>query len=70
MEWYLEDDKDYTKMGNMKSPGWVKVISWISKIWAEFDYDLIRQSFLKCGLVDNLYNLHSVLREIKSKAIQ
>ena len=67
--WYLEEDKTYSDKGNMKSPGWVKVINWISKIWYDYDYDQIRKSFPKCGLVDNRLELHSVLKEIIGKNI-
>ncbi|CAF1139002.1 unnamed protein product, partial [Brachionus calyciflorus] len=37
VEWYLNDSKSFTKNNNLKSPGFVKVICWLSDIWSNFD---------------------------------
>ena len=37
----------------MKSPGYEKVINWISEIWQDFDPDLNERSFDQCGITSN-----------------
>ena len=58
-KWFIFDKKNFTPNGNLKSPGYVKVIDWMSEIWSEFDKNTIIQSFRKCGnmfLIMNLIN--------------
>jgi hypothetical protein len=64
--WYLsEDTHSFTKAENLKSPGYALVIDWISKIWAEFDESILRDSFDACGISSNS-NLSSMLKCIVS----
>ena len=37
MDWFLHHSKSFTIYGNMRSPGYVKVIGWLSDIWRDFD---------------------------------
>lgn len=32
-DWYVNEDKAFTKQGNLKSPGYARSIGWISQIW-------------------------------------
>ncbi|RMZ95089.1 pogo transposable element with KRAB domain-like [Brachionus plicatilis] len=50
-EWFLHTDKTFTRFGNMKSPGYATCIQWISKIWEDFDLQLIQNSFHHCGIL-------------------
>ena len=64
--WFLTaDNKTYTKNGNMRSPGYAKSIKWLSEIWAEMDSQIIIDSFLSCGILEqNEENYHQVLKKI------
>jgi hypothetical protein len=62
-DWYINDEKTFTKANNMRSPGYANVIKWISDVWDEMDENIIRKSFDQCGITsDN--QLHSVLNTI------
>jgi hypothetical protein len=62
-DWFINQEKTYTKYGNPKSPGYEKCINWISKIWHEFDSNIIVESFGVCGITSQ-YNLHRCLNQI------
>jgi hypothetical protein len=47
----------------MRSPGYVKVIEWLSEIWRNFDENILINSFDKCGITSQ-NNLHSALKAI------
>jgi len=49
-EWYLTEPKSFTSSNNMKSPGYAKVINWISEIWNDFDSEIIVKSFATTGV--------------------
>jgi len=49
-EWYLSSPKSFTKASNLKSPGYAKVINWISEIWQNFDKEIIIRSFESTGI--------------------
>jgi hypothetical protein len=34
-EWYINEEKTFTKSNHMRSPGYAKLITWISDIWHE-----------------------------------
>ena len=38
---FIFDKTNFTPNGNLKSPGYVKVIDWMSEIWSEFDKNTI-----------------------------
>jgi hypothetical protein len=48
-DWFIFGDKKLTVHGNMVSPGYVKVIEWLSEIWNDFDSNTVIESFRKCG---------------------
>ena len=48
-DWFIFDEKRLTVHGNMVSPGYAKVIEWLSEIWNDFDSNTIVDSFIKCG---------------------
>ncbi|CAF0843188.1 unnamed protein product [Brachionus calyciflorus] len=51
------------RFGNVKSPGYVKSITWLSEIWRDFDSNLLKESFDHCGITSQ-YQLHSALDHI------
>lgn len=57
--------KTFTAQNNMRSPGYVNVIQWLSEAWAEFDPHIIINSFAKCGIVgDQKDDLHDSLTAV------
>ncbi|CAF1027868.1 unnamed protein product [Brachionus calyciflorus] len=58
--WFLFEDKTFTKNGNARSPGYAKCIEWLSDIWRSMDSDYIPSSFESCGITSQ-FNLHSNL---------
>ena len=48
-DWFIFEDKRLTIHGNMVSPGFAKIIQWLSEIWTGFNSDIIVESFRKCG---------------------
>ena len=57
--WFI----NVTNTGNMRSPGYSVVITWLSEIWQEMTPEIIRKSFDQCGItsVQN-GDLHNRLR--------
>ena len=45
--------KAYTPAGNMKSPGYARVVEWIAEAWYELDANVIARSFKYCGITSN-----------------
>jgi hypothetical protein len=48
--WLIHAPKSYTDAGNVKSPGYAKVVKWISEAWSELDAGMITNSFQRCGI--------------------
>ena len=49
--------------GNVKSPGYAKVIEWISEAWSELDAGMISSSFQRCGITSrNIADYSNQLR--------
>ena len=46
-------DKSFTSNGNLRSPGYINAIKWISEIWDEIDTNLLAKSFDVCGITQN-----------------
>ncbi len=69
-EWYLSSPKSFTKASNLKSPGYAKVINWISEIWQNFDKEIIIRSFESTGITStNEDDYNNLLRAaLKNKA--
>ena len=74
-DWFMHDNKSLTKQGNTKSPGYVKCCEWLSEIWSHYDSEILKKSFVICGIqniglnqqlqVSIVWNsLHSVLRKM------
>ena len=58
-----------TVHGNLKSPGYARIIEWMSKTWQEFSSHTIIESFRKCGITAfHDENLHSALRQMIEKS--
>ena len=36
-DWYINDDKTFTKANYLRSPGYAKVIDWIALAWSELE---------------------------------
>ena len=39
---------------NLRSPGYVKAVRWIGKIWNELPEDILINSYLQCGIHQSL----------------
>lgn len=61
--WFIHDERTFTRHDNARSPGYAKCIEWLASMWNEFDLHLIKNSFEQCGIV-NQYSLHSALSHI------
>ena len=46
----MNEDKTFTRTGNTKSPGDQKCCGWLSAIWSCFSSELIKKSFILCGI--------------------
>lgn len=74
--WFTYDRKTYTTQKNMKSPGYVLCSNWLSKIWTDMPAEIIKDSFVYCGISKDhqisqseeieikLDNLHRVLKKM------
>ncbi len=51
--WFLNSPKAFTKSKNLKSPGYARVIKWVSQIWHEFEQELITKSFEATGITSH-----------------
>ena len=52
-QWYIHGEHSYTRNNNMRSPGYNQCLKWLVEIWANFDPNLICQSFENCGIRAN-----------------
>ena len=50
----LEDDKQVTKGGNIKKPSMSLVLSWVTSAWEDIPEDMVKKSFLKTGISNDL----------------
>ena len=63
--WLRTAPKAYTPAGNMKSPGYARVVEWIAEAWDELDPNVIARSFKYCGITsNNILDYGSQLRQI------
>jgi len=61
--WMRTAPKAYTPAGNLKSPGYARLVEWIAEAWDELDSNLIARSFKYCGVTtNNLADYGSQLR--------
>jgi hypothetical protein len=63
MNWCVNEPKTFTQYGNMRSPGYVALITWLSEIWQNFDDQLICESFDTCGITSQT-GISSILKKI------
>lgn len=64
-DWFLNDQKTFTKHGNIVGPGYVKMTDWIIKAWLELDSENIAKSFKYCGINnENGSEFYSDLKKI------
>ena len=48
------DDKPLTKDGNLKKPALALVTSWVKSAWYDLPQEIVKKSFLKTGVSNNL----------------
>ena len=54
VEWMSSDDKPLTKGGNLKKPALALVTSWVKSAWYDLPQEMVKKSFLKTGISNNL----------------
>ena len=57
--WLVHAPKAFTPAGNMQSPGYARVVDWISDAWAELDGNMIASSFQRCGITSRSFDDYS-----------
>lgn len=58
----INAEKTFTKNCNLRSPGYVRAIKWVSEVWQDLDPNLIAESFDLCGITQsNLRYCHRQL---------
>jgi len=74
--WYVYDERTFTRNNNARSPGYVKCAQWLGRIWEEFESNAIIESFISTGVRSHHFDettseltvdtspLHSCLRTI------
>ena len=71
--WFLNDEKIFTKYGNIAGPGYVKMVSWITSAWKStivLPQTLVSDSFVYCGITSqNIDSFHSELKNILSNHV-
>ena len=55
-EWMSQGDMELTRAGNMKPPSCVRVATWIKTAWARVSVDIIKKSFVVCGVSNAMDN--------------
>jgi hypothetical protein len=61
--WFMSEEHVFTNHGNLRSPGYVTCINWISQICNEFPVELLINSFEQCGITSS-YKCHSALQTV------
>jgi hypothetical protein len=49
-DWLIEGPIELTKGGNRKAPSTEVLLKWIKKAWDSISPDMVRKSFVKCGI--------------------
>ena len=63
LNWLAEGEQEYTRSGKRKSASYEMFARWVSESWKALPSDLIRQSFIQCGILSSKSeDLHSRLR--------
>jgi DDE superfamily endonuclease len=66
-DWMINAPKTRTTAGNLKSPGYIQAITWISEIWKAFDSKLLESSFDSSGICTS--EIHLYHNQLKNFAI-
>ena len=63
LNWLAEGEQECTRSGKRKSASYEMIARWVSESWKALPSDLIRQSFIQCGILSSKSeDLHSRLR--------
>lgn len=54
IEWMMADKKKLTAAGNLCKPDLPIVVKWVKESWESIPSDMIKKSFLKCGISNKL----------------
>ena len=58
-KWFAAGDFEYTRGGNIKAPSFKSQIEWILAAWNTLSPDIVRKSFVTCGISShNIKNIH------------
>ena len=57
--WLVHAPKSFTTADNMRSPGYAKVVEWISEAWSGLDADMTASSFQRCGITSRNFDDYS-----------
>ncbi|KAI2802380.1 hypothetical protein BLOT_009827 [Blomia tropicalis] len=49
-----KNQHEFTKSGKMKPPPLEEILSWIEKSWTAISNELIKKSFIVCGIANNV----------------
>lgn len=65
-DWLRNGAAEFTRTGKRRSASYLTVAQWVREAWDTVSHDLIKQSFVQCGLVGSQDQdmLHSSLREL------
>jgi hypothetical protein len=55
-----DEDKEYTKTGNLKAPSYEVILKWVKVAWDSIDAELIKKSFIVCGQTSGMPALYSL----------
>ena len=53
IQWLSDGETHYTKTGKRKSASYEMIVNWVSQSWKEISKDIIRMSFVNCGILRN-----------------
>lgn len=69
LNWLQGGDVEFTRTGKRRSASYLTVAVWVKESWDQVSEDLVRDSFVKCGLVGHQEEgtLHSHLRDTMAK---
>ena len=73
--WFIYGEKSFTKNNNMRSVGYEQCLNWLIEAWDIFPTDLIKKSFITCGInrhtIDensnvlmNIQPFHTILKQM------
>ncbi|RWR99875.1 pogo transposable element with KRAB domain-like protein, partial [Dinothrombium tinctorium] len=51
--WAARGEQEFTAKGNRKRASYEEIVRWVTESWKEIDKELVKRSFMGCGLVSN-----------------